>query len=277
MNDKRRCELARNRIVVLSGPNVWNRNTCATLVQAGLDVVGICMLRPHPAGVPFRYIWRSIGRRGLWTVVGQVLGRVYYNAFNKRDDLKIRRTLFDEERIDAVLRSWEGDGGEVFLTENYSSPESLQWLRRLAPDVLVVHTGGWVGREVREIPSKRVVIGGHPGLTPQYRGAHSAFWAVYMGKPEDVGWSVFWIDKGVDTGDLIVQDVLEIEAGDSYVTLGWKGMLKEAEAQAMVLLSYDDGEAIPRRPHACIPPRSEFAVPTILEYLRYRTRQNRVR
>jgi methionyl-tRNA formyltransferase len=123
------------------------------------------------------------------------------------------------------------------------------------------------------MPKKDIVIGGHPGLTPEYRGSHSAFWAIYNGEPEKVGCSVFWLDEGVDTGDLIVQEPIPIEPGDSYFTLGWKGMKRIAELQAKTVTDFDRGIPIRRKKHASIPAGSEYPVPTLLDYLKYRRRQ----
>lgn len=267
----------KNRIVILSGPNVWNQSTCATIIESGLDVVGICMTQPQRTGVLLKFIRRLMKKRSLWRILGQIVGRVYYNMWNKRKDLEIRRQLFDEDKIASVIHEWERHGGKIYSTDNYSSEECLAWLESQKPDLFLVHTGGWVGKKVRKIPFRKIVIGGHPGLTPYYRGAHSAFWALYFGKPQDIGWSVFWLDEGVDTGDLVIQGRLKIEDGDSYRTLGWKGMIKQAQAQADAIIKDEAGVEIPRHPHLNIPPNTEFDVPTLAEYLRYRRRQKQVR
>ena len=49
----------------------------------------------------------------------------------------------------------------------------------MKPDILIVHTKSWVDKNIREIESVKYVIGGHPGITQFYRGAHSSFWAIY--------------------------------------------------------------------------------------------------
>jgi len=260
----------RNRVVILTAGEIWHRNTCATLLAAGVNVVGICIADQQTAGLPLKYIWKSFGRRGFFTTAGQIVGRIYYRLLNRSADREQQRAIFDEKRIGEVLSAY---AGPMHRTENYSSPETLAWLESLAPDVLVVHSGYWVGKKVRAMPRKGVVIGGHPGITPEYRGSHSAFWAIYNGKPEDVGCSVFWLDEGVDTGDLIVQERIPVTAGDSYFTLGWKGMKRIAELQAKTVLDFDRGIPIPRMKHASIPPGSEYPVPTLLDYLRYRRRQ----
>lgn len=260
----------KNRVVILTAGEIWHRNTCATLIAAGVNVVGICIADQQTAGLPLKYVLKSFGRRGFLTTTGQILGRIYYRLLNRSADRAAQRAIYDDKWIDETLRAYTGP---IHRTGSYSAPETLEWLKSLEPDVLVVHTGYWVGKKVRELPTKGVVIGGHPGITPEYRGSHSAFWAIHNGKPEDVGCSVFWLDEGVDTGDVIAQERISIAPDDSYFTLGWKGMKRIAELQAKTVLDFDRGIPIPRHKHASIPPGSEYPVPTLLDYLRYRRRQ----
>ncbi|MBI3760641.1 MAG: formyl transferase, partial [Chloroflexi bacterium] len=51
----------------------------------------------------------------------------------------------------------------------------------------------------------------HAGITPRYRGAHGAFWAVYEGRPELAGVTVHLVDTGVDTGSIVAQTAIEID------------------------------------------------------------------
>jgi methionyl-tRNA formyltransferase len=129
---------------------------------------------------------------------------------------------------------------------------------------------------VKELARRGLVLGGHPGITPFYRGSHSAFWAVHNGKPEDVGCTVFLLDDGVDTGPIVRQDRISIEPGDSFMTLSWKGMKRIAELQVEALLGLDEGQDLPRHTLP-IPPDSEYQNPRLLEFLQYRLRQRVVR
>ena len=70
-----------------------------------------------------------------------------------------------------------------------------------------------------------VLLNVHTGITPRYRGSHGAFWAVYEGKPELAGVTVLQIDAGIDTGGIVAQAVIEVEASDTYRTLPVKQSL----------------------------------------------------
>lgn len=267
-------ERQKNRIAILCGPHLMHLYTCAALIKADIQVVGICICNQETVGLPLQYVWKSMKKKGPGKVLGQILGRIYYNFFNKTKDQLIHQRLYNEADIRKVIDKWNG---KIHHTRNYSAPDTMVWLQNLQADILVVHTSSWVGKKVRELPKKNIVIGGHPGITPKYRGSHSSFWAIYKGHPEDVGCSIFWLDGGVDTGDLIKQEKIPIEEGDSYVTLGWKGMIKAAEMQASVIREYDEGTPIPKMKHETIAEDSIFDVPTLFEYLQYRKIQKAVR
>ena len=264
----------KSRVIILTGPNIWHKNTVATFLNSEVNVVGICYCNQNTGDLPLNYIWHSVRIRGLSKTLGQILGRVCYKLFNRKMDQKKLRKIFVESEIYKAIEAWTGP---VHHTTNYSNEETMEWLKSLTPDIFVVHTGYWVAKKVRNLPRLKAVIGGHPGITPNYRGSHSAFWAIYNKEPKMVGCSVFWLDKGVDTGDLVIQESITPEPDDSYFSLGWRGMKRIAELQVRTIEEFDQGVEIPRIPHEKIPKGSEYPIPTLVEYVRYRSIQKQVR
>lgn len=49
----------------------------------------------------------------------------------------------------------------------------------------------------------------HPSILPRYRGASAINWAVINGETE-TGFTIFWVDEGIDTGDILLQKKVEI-------------------------------------------------------------------
>jgi methionyl-tRNA formyltransferase len=49
----------------------------------------------------------------------------------------------------------------------------------------------------------------HPSILPRYRGASAINWAVINGETE-TGLTIFWVDDGIDTGDILLQKKVEI-------------------------------------------------------------------
>ncbi|RJR42588.1 MAG: methionyl-tRNA formyltransferase [Deltaproteobacteria bacterium] len=49
----------------------------------------------------------------------------------------------------------------------------------------------------------------HPSILPKYRGASAINWAVINGETE-TGFTIFWVDEGIDTGDILLQKKVEV-------------------------------------------------------------------
>lgn len=65
----------------------------------------------------------------------------------------------------------------------------------------------------RRVPSellsrvRKAAVNLHPAYLPWNRGRHSAFWGILDGTP--LGATIHHMDEGLDTGDIIAQEVLE--------------------------------------------------------------------
>ena len=49
----------------------------------------------------------------------------------------------------------------------------------------------------------------HPSILPRYRGSSAINWAVINGESQS-GLTIFWVDQGIDTGDILLQKTVEI-------------------------------------------------------------------
>ena len=259
-----------HRIVALCSEGPLERHTCATLVRSGVQLVGIVMCARPGARARATFLARWARRHGLARTVGQVLGRIYDRARNRALDERELGKLLQESTDHATL---EGSGVPVLETDSYSRPDTREAMRRLDPDIFIVHTKYIVGPSVRAL-APVATIGGHPGVTPFYRGSYSPFWALLRGEPHMVGCTVFLLDDGIDTGPIVAQERVPIASGtDSHLTLAWKGMLRQAELQAQTIRRLDAGDCIPLTPIAEVPDGSYFGPPTLLDLLRYQRRQ----
>ncbi|MFC1831221.1 formyltransferase family protein [Thermodesulfobacteriota bacterium] len=259
-------DLERKRIVVLTGQDIYHDATSSILIESGLNVVGICRASSKTYGLPINMMTRWIKRGYFFRTIGQIVGRVLYIMLRGNEDKRILGELYNVENINRLLRTW---GGPILDVKSYSEKETFKILKSWKPDVIVVHSYEWVDKKIRELPKDSLVVGGHPGITPQYRGAHSAFWAIYNSDFKNVGWTVFHLDAGVDTGDIIQQGRLKVGEDDSYFTLGWKGMIEIAKCQASALLVWEKTGSITRNKHVEIPENSEYPVPPLFAHLKY--------
>lgn len=93
--------------------------------------------------------------------------------------------------------------------------ELTEELKSLKPDVIcVVAYGKILPKKILEIP-KLGCINVHASLLPKYRGAAPIQWAVLNGD-KGTGVSTMYMDKGMDTGDIILKE--EVTIGEDETT-----------------------------------------------------------
>lgn len=112
-------------------------------------------------------------------------------------------------------------GLTVLQPERIRTPEFLEQIRSLVPDLIVVTAYGRIlpGELLRLPPFGAINV--HGSLLPRYRGAAPIQWAVLNGDRE-TGITIMQIDEGMDTGDILLSATLAIEAQDTAGTLAEK-------------------------------------------------------
>ncbi len=87
--------------------------------------------------------------------------------------------------------------------------EFIEEIKSLKPDAIcVVAYGKILPKEILEIP-KYGCINVHASLLPKYRGAAPIQWAVINGE-KTTGVTTMYMDEGMDTGDMILKQEVEI-------------------------------------------------------------------
>lgn len=113
--------------------------------------------------------------------------------------------------------------------------ELIEHLKELNPDfIIVVAFGQILTKEVLDIP-KYGCINLHASLLPMYRGAAPLNWSIINGEKKS-GNTTMLMDVGLDTGDMILKDEVEISedmtAGELHDVLMERGadlLLKSIE------------------------------------------------
>ena len=96
--------------------------------------------------------------------------------------------------------------------------ETLERLQQAEADVFVVIAyGQLLSQEILEMP-KLGCINVHGSLLPQYRGAAPIQWSIYHGDSE-TGITTMLMDRGMDTGDMLLKAETPIRLLDNTVDL----------------------------------------------------------
>lgn len=119
----------------------------------------------------------------------------------------------------------------VLTPENINSSGSLEAIRGLSPDlVVVIAYGQFLKSELLELPPKGC-LNLHASLLPAYRGAAPIQWAIANGEQE-TGATVMYINERMDAGDIVLQSRMPIADGDDAGSL--HDRLAEAGAGLML-------------------------------------------
>jgi len=102
----------------------------------------------------------------------------------------------------------------VLTPQDLKADDFTEKLKSLNPDLAVVVAFRILPEKVFTIPPKGT-INLHPSLLPQYRGAAPINWAVIKGEIK-TGVTTFFIQKKVDTGNMILQKEVEIEKDETF-------------------------------------------------------------
>jgi methionyl-tRNA formyltransferase len=122
-------------------------------------------------------------------------------------------------------------GLPVYQPERIRRPESVEQLKQLHPEIMVVvGYGQIIPQSIIDIPPKGIV-NVHASLLPKYRGAAPIQWAIANGETR-TGITTMRIDAGLDTGDMLLKWETGIGPEEDALELGRR--LAEAGAQLLV-------------------------------------------
>ena len=106
----------------------------------------------------------------------------------------------------------------VFQPRSMQVPEIYEEYTRLKPDLNVMaFVTSILPDSILNYP-KMGTIQYHPSLLPKHRGGSAINWAIINGETK-TGISVFWPDRGVDTGPILLQKEVEISPDDTVGSL----------------------------------------------------------
>src|SRR5215510_9257092 len=128
----------------------------------------------------------------------------------------------------------------VRFVDSHNSPECVELVRSLRPDVLVLRGCGILRRPI--LAAARLgAINPHYATLPAYRGVDVTEWAALHGDPVAV--SVHFVTEHVDTGAVIVSREILVEPGDTTGMLRDKSAALAVELLAEALNKLDAGVA----------------------------------
>ncbi|HUV45926.1 MAG TPA: methionyl-tRNA formyltransferase [Dehalococcoidia bacterium] len=121
-------------------------------------------------------------------------------------------------RADPLKELAAQSGIPTFQPEGMRAPEVYDEYIKLKPDLNVMaFVTSIIPESILNYPDLGT-IQYHPSLLPKHRGGSAINWAIINGETK-TGITIFWTDKGIDAGPILLQKEVEISPDDTVGSL----------------------------------------------------------
>jgi methionyl-tRNA formyltransferase len=157
-------------------------------------------------------------------------------------------------------------GIPVFDIKTPNSKVFRAQLELLKPDVVINQSQSIIKKELLGIPSIGV-INRHNALLPKNRGRLTPFWVLYKNEIE-TGVSIHFVEEGIDSGAIIVQEKYTVLPNDTFNTIVKRNyqIAPKAMLKALDLLEKGFSNFLPNDDKLA----TYNSTPTLREALKYR-------
>jgi methionyl-tRNA formyltransferase len=95
--------------------------------------------------------------------------------------------------------------------DSINNQENVKYIKKFTPDILVSIGASQIFKKEIFNLAPYGCLNLHTGLLPKYRGLMPTFWAMLNGENK-IGISVFEVDEGIDSGPILIQKTIRINA-----------------------------------------------------------------
>lgn len=228
-------------LLICHGDAPLNREGMARWLASFSDLAGILVLRERKKRL-LRRIRFELGRVGVPRFLDVLAMRAYYRLFLREEDQR-----WEQKELQRLRERYPPVAEETEILETHSpnSPEAEEFVRRLAPDLMIARCKHLLDERVFSIPQRGTFVL-HPGICPEYRNAHGSFWALAEDDPDRVGMTLLKIDEGVDTGPIYGYYSYDYdEREESHIVIQYRVVFENLPEIANRLRAIHAGEADP--------------------------------
>ncbi len=137
-------------------------------------------------------------------------------------------------------------GIPVFQPVKIKEKEAVEKLREYPADLFVIAAFGQIlSEEILNMP-RFGCINIHASLLPAYRGAAPIQWVILNGEKK-TGVTIMQMEKGLDTGDMLLKAEVDIDSGETGESLHDKLMEIGAKLIVEAIPKLERGELVPEK------------------------------
>ncbi len=249
------------RIAILGGRGQSSRIVFHAL-QCEFGVCNAVIEDPVPRA---EFLQRRIKRLGWRRVAGQVLFTQFVVPILSRE---AKSQAASVKEIYALNDS-PIPRDKMTRVSSVNSDRCIEALQSAAPDVVAIAgTRVIAERVLTSVKTKFINI--HAGITPLYRGVHGGYWSLVHNDRNNCGVTVHLVDKGIDTGGIVHQALIQPSSADNFTTYPLLQLGEGIRLLKQTISEIEAGRfALKPAPHG---PSRLWSHPTLSEYYSNRSR-----
>lgn len=253
----------KNYKIVLLCRNGLSSNVVFNSINANFGVHTAIVEEPISKKV---LIAKRIKRLGLVKVIGQLLFQILISPL---------LAFFSKRRCDEIillnkLNTNPIPKDKIKKVSSINDSQTIRLLQNINPDLIIVNGTRIISKRVLESVHCKF-INTHAGITPKYRGVHGTYWALVNNDIQNSGVTVHFVDKGIDTGEVIYQATVSHTGKDNFSTYPLLQLAEGIKILNQAILDYCDNNI------QIIYPQLDSHLwyhPTIFEYFYFRLKRS---
>jgi methionyl-tRNA formyltransferase len=160
------------------------------------------------------------------------------DSYNSHRQQLVEDRTNGQYKSKGLLDALNGNIVPVYFFDDVNSQELDRHVQGDVPDLIVSASSKIIKIKIFDYP-KIGMLNCHTGILPNYRGCSCVEWAIYEDTP--VGATVHFVDKGIDTGPMILSGEMPIYMGDKYADVRYKMIYFQAEVMYRGVQAVLDG------------------------------------
>lgn len=201
--------MSENRFVILATEGITTNLLSEELSKHG--TIEIVILEQAESSL--KKIKRRFRKLNFFHVVGQLFFLTLLMPFLRVGAKKrIKELIFS-----AGYKNLEPTSNKTFRVKSINEVAVTEIISKFKPDYIFVNGTRIISKRVLDqidIP----VLNIHVGITPNYRGIHGGYWAIYNTDSKNFGVTLHYVDAGIDTGSVIFQTRFLPSSKDNFAS-----------------------------------------------------------
>jgi methionyl-tRNA formyltransferase len=174
-------------------------------------------------------------------------GKVLESLVKKGEEMV--GVFFPPDKRGEAMKVLAEKSGIPFFRPNFmKDPQVYDAYVKLQPDLAVLaFVTDIIPEKLLTVPSLGTICY-HPSILPRHRGASAINWALIQGDTR-TGLTILWVDKGIDTGPILLQKEVEIGPDDTTGSLYFNTLFPmgiDAIVEAIELIKIGKAPRIPQ-------------------------------